>query len=323
MEEKLKLVILGLLLLGLGYMSYKIVFPFFAYIILGLLLAFLFFPLYSMAKRDTNETFAAILSIVTVLLLIILPSVWVTTNLITQATSAYQTVNERGITITLIASYIPGVEAEDILGVIPSTDTLVAKIPDLITGTGEFFLGLVILFIVMYYALKEGDAWYATAIRALPIKQHQKHRLRDEIKDMTKALFYGQVLTALLIGVLCGVVFWMFGLPDPVFWGFVMMLFAFLPLLGAPIVYIPAGIILIINDAVLEGIGVIALCTLVIFFAEYIVRPKFVSSSTELHPLTVIIGAIGGIYALGFVGFLIGPLILGIFITVLSFEITT
>jgi predicted PurR-regulated permease PerM len=325
MEDKYKTIVLVILLLLFAYWSYLLLSPFLSYLILGVLLAFLFRPMHERLTKHMGETPAAILSILLVLLIIILPSVWITATLVTQATSAYQLAIDQGFGATAALQSVQSWVGFDITSqyaamLEASKGAAAAAIPKVLTVTSNVLIGMVVFFFVFYYGLKDGRDWYMAASNALPIRKNYKRKLQHEIESMTKALFYGQILTALLIGIGTGVIFVLFNISNAVFWGFLMMILALLPLLGAPIVYIPAGIILMMNGRWIAGIGVIVLCTLVIFFIEYIVRPKFVSRTSQIHPLVVIIGALGGIYLLGFVGFLIGPLILGIFLTLLSFD---
>lgn len=328
MEDKYKTIVLAILLLLFAYWSYLLLSPFLSYLILGTLLAFLFQPLHEKLSKRIGETSAAIVSILLVILIIILPSLWITATLVTQATNAYDLALTRGLDATVLFDRLQAATSFDISG--PYTTMLeagkgaaAAAIPKVLTVTSNVLIGMVVFFFVFYYGLKDGREWYVAASNALPIRKNYKHKLQHEIESMTKALFYGQILTAVLIGIGTGIIFGLFGIPNAVFWGFLMMILALLPLLGAPIVYIPAGIILMVNGRWIAGICVIVLCTLIIFLIEYVIRPKFVSRTSQIHPLVVIIGALGGIYLLGFVGFLIGPLILGIFLTLLSFDYGT
>jgi predicted PurR-regulated permease PerM len=325
MEERHRNILLFVILILFGYWSFLILQPFVSYIILGIILAFLWHPIYRWLAARMNDASAAILSLIIILLLIIIPSILLTASLIGQANNAYQAAADSGITGASIFERLQTFTRFDITpyfneALNTGKNAVAAAIPALITSTSGILVGLVVFFFVFYYALKEGRDWYHGASNALPIKKAYKKRLTHEIESMTRALFYGQVLTAVLIGIGCGAVFMLLGIPNALFWGFIMMLLAFLPLLGAPIVYIPAGIILIFQDRWAAGVGIILLCTVIIFLVEYIVRPKFVSRTSEIHPLIVIIGALGGIYFLGFIGFLVGPLILGIFMTLLEFD---
>ena len=319
MDEKRKAIAVFALIVGFAYLSYLIVAPFLTFIVLGLLLAYLFHPVYAHIRERRSESLSAGLVMLIVLLLIIIPGIWLTASLIAQATSAYNSAVANGVTLESIASRIPGINASDLASIL-EPQKLANALPQIITVTGEVLLGLFMLFLVMYYALKEGKEWFAAASAFLPLRAAYRKRLQESIEKMARALFYGQVLSSVFVGALIGLVFVLFGVPNPVFWGFVMMVLAFLPVVGAPVVFIPAGIILMFKGDLFSGTSVIVLGSIVNFFADYYVRPKLVSRSSALHPLTVIVGAVGGVYAMGFIGFLLGPLVLGIFLTLLTFD---
>lgn len=325
MEERYRTILFIILLVIFGYWSFLLLHPFMTYLVLGIILAFLVYPVYWWLSKGIGEGLAAFFSILLVLIVIIIPSIWLAMSLVAQGTNAYHLVVSKGLTGSAIFDTLQAWTAFDITPYYTAAlntgkDFAAKALPHIITGTSSFFIGLVIFFFVFYYGLKDGKEWYAHMNNALPLKNAQKNRLQQDIKSMTRSLFYGQMLTAALIGIGCGAVFWYFGIPNAVLWGFIMMLLAFLPFLGAPIVYLPAAIILALQSRWIPALGILLLCTIIIFIVEYIVRPKFVSKTGQIHPVIVIAGALGGIYLLGFVGFLIGPLILGIFTTLLSFD---
>lgn len=320
MEEKHRILVMFSILLFFAYLSYLLIAPFLTYILLGLILAMLFHPFYRRSSRIIGEAPAAVLSIIVMVLLVVIPSLIVGVELVQQARNAYGLLVDSGFDLVIAASYIPGVEVQDLEALIPAKSEVAAALPSILSTTSAVIIGVLLFFFTMYYALKDGKEWYSSVSNILPIKRAYKRRLKEEIEQMTRVLFYGQIFTSVLIGIGCGAVLWHFGIPNPVFWGFLVVIFAFLPVLGAPVVFLPAGIWLLFKEQWMAGIAVIALCTLVVFIVEYIIRPKVISKASQIHPLTVILGALGGIYLLGFVGFLIGPLVLGIFVTLMGLD---
>jgi predicted PurR-regulated permease PerM len=129
---------------------------------------------------------------------------------------------------------------------------------------------------------------------------------------------YGGVVVALLQGLLGGILFAIFGIASPVFWGAVMALLSIIPFVGAFIIYIPAGLILIFNGSYISGILVIAIGTVVVSQVDNIVRPLLVSGKTEMHPLLLFFSMLGGVALFGLLGVVLGPLIAAIFVTLLQ-----
>ena len=329
MESRFQLVTLYALLIGFGVLSYVLLAPFFGYLVMGLLFAFMFHPLYRLIEKAFLPGAAAGIVILTTLILIILPSVWFGAQLVGQATSAYRAVQERGIDIadeSSIVAYFDGlVPAVDLTTTLTDLlrqgrEAIKDAIPGLITGAGAFILGLFLLFLVMYYALKDGASWADRVLRALPLRQAHRDRLRQQIALETKALLYGQLMTVILVGVIGGLAFWLAEIPNAVFWTFVMVVLGLIPILGAPLVYIPGGVWLLMHGRWVAGAAVLGACIGGQAIVENVLRPKMVAKAAQTHPVTVILGAIGGIALLGFVGFVLGPLILSMFFTLLSVD---
>jgi len=120
---------------------------------------------------------------------------------------------------------------------------------------------------------------------------------------------YGGVVIALLQGILGGILFWIIGIPSPVFWGAIMAFLAIIPVVGAFIVYVPAGIILVLSGSVAKGIIVILVGSLVISQVDNVIRPYLISGRTSLHPLLLFFTILGGIALFGLLGLIIGPMI--------------
>jgi len=328
MENRFQLMTLYALLLAFGVLSYLLLAPFFGYLVMGLLFAFLFRPMYRVLEKVFLPGFAAGMVILIVLVAIILPSVWFGVQLVGQATNAYRAVQDLGINVadeSSVVTYLNSLVAVDIQDQLTAVfqagrTTINESIPGLITGAGLFILGLFLMFLVMYYALKDGEGWAETCLRALPLRQAHRNKLREQIALETKALLYGQIVTVILVGMLGGAAFWFAHIPNAVFWAFVMVVLGLIPVLGAPIVYVPGGLWLITQGRWITGAVVIGVCLGGQALIENVLRPKMVSSAAKVHPVTVILGAIGGIAVFGFVGFVLGPLILSIFFTLLSVD---
>jgi predicted PurR-regulated permease PerM len=179
-----------------------------------------------------------------------------------------------------------------------------------------FYFGLMIF--TMYYFFKDGEELVKVLKTLVPLPREQVNRIFRQLRDVVYATMYGGVVVALLQGLLGGILFAIFGIPSPVFWGAVMALLSIIPFVGAFVVYIPAGLILIFNGAYVSGILVIGIGTLIVSQVDNVLRPYLVSGKTELHPLLLFFSMLGGIALFGLLGVVLGPLIAAIFVTLLK-----
>ncbi|MDP3765715.1 MAG: AI-2E family transporter, partial [Nanoarchaeota archaeon] len=139
---------------------------------------------------------------------------------------------------------------------------------------------------------------------------------------VTYGVFYGNITIAIVQGILGIIGFALLGVPSPILWGFVMMLFALVPYFGSAIIWLPAALNLIFigylqNDSslIIRGTILIAYGVLVISTIDNILKPKLIGSKAKIHPILVLIGVLGGLSLFGFIGFILGPLMLALLVT--------
>ena len=95
-----------------------------------------------------------------------------------------------------------------------------------------------------------------------------------------------------------------------------MAFLSILPAVGAPLVWVPAGLYLLLNGRAVAGLILVGWCAAVLATLEYIVRPALVGTDAKLPDILILIGTLGGLYLFGPIGFIIGPIVCGLFLTV-------
>lgn len=311
------LIILTLIVL---YLAYVVVKPFLVTIIFALMMAFMLHPVHTFfsKKLSSNKSSAAV--IILVLLLLIIPSAYLVTKLVSETTSAYRSFLDSEIDIgslPLIGSLPFFSQGNDVLdgAISGAKDYIVSSAPNLLGEVASVFLHLFLFLFILYFANIQGMQWYKVIKDVLPLRAEVRSHLFTDLERVTSALVYGQFLTAVIQGAAGGLMFFIFGIDNAIFWGFVMILFSLIPFLGTPIIFIPAGLISLAMGNYVTGIGVLVVGFVVIMNLDNLVRPYLVSKFAPIHPLIVVIGVFGGLKAFGFAGMILGPLILAILFT--------
>ena len=183
----------------------------------------------------------------------------------------------------------------------------------------DLTLGVFIMFFVMFYAFREGAGFLAKIKDLLPLDPHLKDELFFEMRTVTQAVLYGQVMTAMIQGGLGGLTLLIFSVPDWIFWGVVMMVLSFLPFLGTPLIWVPAGVFKILDGEMGNGIGLLIVGATVVMNVDNVIRPRLVSGRTHVHPVLILIGVFGGLKVFGFIGMLVGPLFLALLVAFVKF----
>ena len=324
-SEKVSKYIFIIILLILSYLAFKLAQPFLTYIFLGMILTIAVYPFYLwFCKRIKNRKLGSMIAIVLILLIIIIPSFIIISAL------AKQTV---GFINSFDQSYFDKVNkyVVNVLG--PRADLrenfnqfmteikniAVKSAVSIASSVADIALGLFVMFFMMYYGFVEGAGWLMNLKEFIPFNKERKEKLVRRIKDVTQGVLYGQIFVALLQGALGGLGFFIIGIKNPVFWGFIMTILAFIPVVGTGLVWVPAGIIELINHNVLGGVFIFAFGFFMIAGIDNFLKPKIISGKAKIHPIIALIGVLGGLKVFGLFGMIIGPVIAALFITTAEF----
>ena len=176
-----------------------------------------------------------------------------------------------------------------------------------------------------YYFLKDGNKLLAYAKSIIPIKSSHVNVLLKRFNDVTYAVVYGNVVVAVVQGILTCLGFFIFGVQSPLIWGIVTLFTSLIPFLGAVVVWLPASIFLIVAGyssgdglTLLRGIGLLLFGLLFISSIDNILKPRLIGGRANLHPALVLLGVIGGLSALGIIGLVIGPVLIALAATTIT-----
>lgn len=183
---------------------------------------------------------------------------------------------------------------------------------------GKLAIAVTIILFVTYYVLKDGGRLVGYLKRALPLPDRQVDKMLHEAHGGLKGVFFGQILTSMIQGAIGGIGFIIAGIPGAVIWSAVMAIMSLLPVIGAFVVWIPAAIWLIVTGDLAMGIFLIIWGVVVISQIDNIIKPLLIGGRTEIHPLFVLVGVLGGVAAWGFIGLFLGPLLVGVTISILK-----
>ena len=322
------------------YLTWKVFHEFIIVLITGIFVAVLALPIDKLWERIVPNRIAAVMTMLTLFVILTLPLIIVGFGMYHDATRLADAVQggeldaliDRGLHAPwaqriLEVTYPDANESERIVLAQGKVDEGQAWVQreltefgtNLIEAAPTFFIGIAIILFVVYYALTDGDRFVAYLRRAIPIPGRQVDFLLSEARVGLRAVFFGQILMSLLQGILCGIGWWISGLPSPILWGAVMAIVALLPVVGTPMIWVPGALYLLVQGHVVAGVFLLLWGVIVVLVVlDTFLRPKIIGYGTDIHPILVLIGVLGGVAAFGFIGLFLGPLIVGILIAVLK-----
>jgi predicted PurR-regulated permease PerM len=183
-------------------------------------------------------------------------------------------------------------------------------------GTVVFFFHFFILLYAMFFFLMDGKRMLQASLAYLPLTEADTQRMLDRFTSVTRATLKGTILIGVLQGALTGLAFWVLGIEGAIFWTTLMIVLSIIPGVGIALVWVPAAIVLMVQGAIAQGIGLAIFCSLIVGSVDNVLRPRLVGRDTKMHDLLILFSTLGGIFVFGVTGFIVGPIIAALFITV-------
>lgn len=178
----------------------------------------------------------------------------------------------------------------------------------------NIFVALIILYFTLFYMFKSYETFESSLLKYLPFNQQESQKFGNELKNITLSNILGQGLIGLCQGIIVAIGFLIFGIPDALFWGTVSVFVCFLPVVGAPIIFVPAAIIELSSGNNFAGFGILIWGGVLVTLVDNFLRQFISKKIADTHPLITIIGVIIGIPFFGLIGLVIGPFLISFFI---------
>lgn len=311
-------------------------------IVLALLIASAFYPLHSKVLElfKGREQTASLFMTLFILLVLIIPVGGFVGTLSNEALDFYGR-TKNSVSLQMIQETLEGdslwarrirktgemaniqITAKSIQQLATSIGTnlgllLSKQLSSVATNLLSFLIHFFLMILTIYYIFKDGGRLKSYIFKILPFPERQQELIVDKFREMGRAVIFGNGLSGIIQGILGGFGFFLFDLGSPFLWGTVIGVMAFLPIIGASIIFIPATVILLIQGKIGTGVGFFIYSVIYSSIMEYFIKPKLIGKGMRMNPILVFIGILGGLQLFGILGIIYGPLIMTIFFTLLE-----
>jgi predicted PurR-regulated permease PerM len=190
--------------------------------------------------------------------------------------------------------------------------------PSILGSAANTILTLLVLYFILYFMFTQIREFEAGLLKYAPFREQHALKFANALRDSTYSNVLGQGIIALTQGVLLANGFWIFGIPDPIFWGVIAIFISFLPVVGAPTLCIPASIVLFAQGQNWQGVALLAYGLLFIGNIDNFLRMIINKRVANTHPIISIIGVFIGLPLFGILGLVFGPVLLSYFMLLLE-----
>ncbi len=310
----------------IGWLLYLVVRPFLVPLGWAAVLAICFFPVHKRIAARLSPTLAAGCSTALLALLLIAPTVLLGIALVHQASGAIDQVQDAfvdGVPAPVqgawdkVADFLPLPPLETAVGELReglkhASGAIASRAGSILGGFLVVLFDLGIVILTLFFAFRDGPAIGASVRRLLPFQPGHTARLAREIHDLIHATVTAGVVVAAAQGFLGGTLFLALGIPSAFFWGVVMGFLSLIPLVGSWPVWLPAALWLMGNGHMTKGVILVVLGTVLVGGVDNVLRPLLLGGRTTMGTLLIIISLLGGVAAFGFIGLVLGPVVMAV-----------
>jgi predicted PurR-regulated permease PerM len=185
-------------------------------------------------------------------------------------------------------------------------------------GTIQVIVILFMTLFTLFYFFRDGERIVRRVGLLIPLEPEYKQAIAERFASVSRATVRGTLVIALVQGTLSGLTLWIFGAGSPFLWGVVATLTSIVPLVGAWVVLYPAAFYQMATGQVWQGVGILIVTVVLIVNIDNVLRPRLVGAEVGMHDLMVFFSTLGGIGLFGPMGFILGPMIAALFLSVLD-----
>ena len=303
----------------------------------AVVLTTIFYGLYrwvAMRFRGRRPGLAATITVLIIFLFVIVPLALLVIALVNQGQGVFTAVQTGELDVNIVIDFVEqrlprvtgflenyGVSISDLKErgselAVTVSQTLANSVLSIGSDVLNLFVQFTLMLYLLFFFLKDGKSIMRAIVNTIPMGNVRERQIFDRFALVSKATLKGTLVVAVVQGLIGGILFALVGIPAALLWGVAMTLLALLPVGGSAIIWAPAAVILFAQGAVTEAIIILAVGSLIIGLVDNLLRPLLVGRDTQMPDYLVLISTLGGITWFGLSGFVIGPTIAALFITV-------
>lgn len=305
--------------------------PFFTPLILAAVFAVVAHPIFIWLKRRFSgyDSLAAVATLVIVAIFILAPLSALGIQILAEALDLYDSLSENhagGFVVALppeliapLQAYFPIEEQFDLAPYVTTgLDWLLDHADTIFSGITRTVLGAFIFLVALYYLMRDGGHFTKVLIAVSPLADRDDEFILAKLHAAVNSVLKGNLMVALIQGGLTGFGFWIFGVPNALLWGSVAAIAALVPALGTALIITPAVLFLLWNGMAGSAIGLAAWGGAAVGLVDNILGPRLMGRGINMHPLLMLLSVLGGLGLFGPIGFLVGPLVVSLFLALLD-----
>ncbi|HUM51946.1 MAG TPA: AI-2E family transporter [Chitinophagales bacterium] len=192
-----------------------------------------------------------------------------------------------------------------------------SNLPSIVSSVLPNFLGtaasgltnLGVFYFILYYMLQYAEKMESVISKYIPLKNKNISMIASETKDIVTSYAIGIPILAVAQGICATIGYWIFGVENPVFWGFITALCSVIPFVGSALIWVPLVAYLYATNDTHHALFLAIYSVVVVLNVDNLLRIVLLKAFADIHPLITLFGVIVGLQLFGFLGLIFGPLL--------------
>ncbi|MEI8328200.1 MAG: AI-2E family transporter [Candidatus Taylorbacteria bacterium] len=244
---------------------------------------------------------------------------------ITDATARSQVIDILNHTSESISSIMPGTipsysfESLNLVAILKNiAGWAISHMDSIIGSIYKLTVGFFVMCLALFYFFRDGKELRHYLVNMSPLVDSDDNHIISKLEKTIRSIFTGSIMVAIIQGMLTGVGFAIFGVPSPSLWGVVAAVAALIPGIGTSLILIPGIVYVFISGSIGQTIGLAVWSILAVGLIDNILGPVIMNRGVKIHPFLILLAVLSGLTFFGPIGFILGPIILALLISLLE-----
>src|SRR3989344_998429 len=249
--KKILIVILAIFLLALAFLILK---PIIISVLAGVILAYLFSPIYRRLNKKLNSpSISAFIILLGITIVVILPIIFLIPLIIRQLVNVYILVRSVDL-VDLVSKIFPTLfqtqqSSADLSAILTSVNSIAANFLSGLFRTTfmnlpSILLQIAIILFTFFFVLRDHMEIKQYFFAISPFKKESQERFYTSFEQITNSILYGQVIVGIVQGLVAGIGYLIFGVEGALLLTLLTILAGIIPVLGTWLVLGPVTLYL-------------------------------------------------------------------------------
>ncbi len=324
---KYQTIFYGILMLIVFALSLLIFWPFLVVLVLAAMISVILSPLDQRIRSVVKSSnLSALITILLLIVLIVVPLSFIGNQLINEAQGLYARLSSGSVVSldyitakfeSVVQRYIPTFTFDAKAYLSGFSSWIVDRLGGIFSGTLDLAVKFMLMLVALFYFLRDGKKFKESILLISPFPEGKDKIVLGSLNEAIRSVMLGSVIIALIQGVLSGLGFYMFGVPNATLWGTVAGIGSLVPGVGTGLVWIPAVIYLFFYGTGIYWILQLVWSVVFVGLIDNFLGPIILNKGINIHPILILFSILGGLQFFGPEGFLLGPLVVSMLFALL------